>query len=133
MSVSTLSTSPEDLHLRKPLRRLLVGTALVLAILVASVAGLQAVPSAAAHASPVAGSAPASSVTDAQSVAAVDSGVAKSHWGFNAQIWSHTVADPKGFYRYYFYKKCNPQRGVRYMTMKTGWVYTTYECWAILA
>lgn len=40
-------------------------------------------------------------------------------------LWQRTIADPIGAYRLYYYRKCNPKAGVRWLTMNTGWVYTT--------
>lgn len=53
--------------------------------------------------------------------------------GFKAQLWSYTVADPSGFSRIRYFIKCNPKKNVREFRMHTSWIYTTYECWAILA
>ena len=57
----------------------------------------------------------------------------RTKWGFNAQLWSYTVADPWGVHRVYFYRKCNPSYPTRWLTMKSGWIYRTYACWAKLA
>ena len=49
------------------------------------------------------------------------------------RLWHYTIADPWALYRQYYYNKCNPKKNVREFRFSTGWVYTTYECWAILA
>lgn len=54
-------------------------------------------------------------------------------YGFNAQMWTYTIADPWGAYRQYYYNMCRPKRNVRFFKMKSSWIYTTYECWAILS
>lgn len=80
---------------------------------------------------------PAGQAHAAASVGKVTPAPAQVHvadaWGFHALKWRYTVADPWGAYRIYYYNKCDPKPGVRYLTIKTNWIYRTYECWAILA
>ena len=59
--------------------------------------------------------------------------IASTQWGFKALLWQKTIADPLAAYRLYYYNKCNPKRGVREFRYTTSWIYTTYQCWAILA
>ena len=91
--------------------------------MVAAIGLLTALPAGQAQAAQT--TAPTSAQTANQTV--------PTSWGFSVRLWKYTVADPWGVYRVYYSNKCNPKPGVRYLKMSTSWIYTTYECWAILA
>ena len=73
------------------------------------------------------------SVVLAQRTSASTTSSVSSSWGFKVLLWSRTIADPWALNRQYYFNKCNPKPGVREFRFKTSWIYTTYECWAVLA
>lgn len=58
-----------------------------------------------------------------------------SSWGFSAEMWQTTIADPAGVYWWYYYDKCNPTKKNRryFKSSSDGWLYVTYQCWVTLS
>ena len=55
-----------------------------------------------------------------------------AQWGFSVGVFDVTIADPRAYWRFYYYRKCMRSPGDNRFDYTTGWVWTRYRCWQVL-